>query len=177
MRKRIPIAIGGGIALLIASQYLDFGLGFQNGSGPGSGNQEQVSVDPNPSRPPDSGTVESPEQSDAVTPNEQAMRDAAAELENELADPPRPNVVDILIDGNQYLVQTQTGKTERKPMTLDQILAYAGTAPGNENGIRVRIARTPDAVAAAEASVMRKLSDAGLTIDQIDARRQLVERQ
>ncbi len=52
MKKRGPILVGGGIALLIASQFFDFGLGFQDGSGPGddSDPNAQVSMAPSASR-------------------------------------------------------------------------------------------------------------------------------
>ncbi len=91
------------------------------------------------------------------------------------AEPQLPDVVDILIDGNQYLVVTEAGEDAREPMTLDQIVAMTATVDGEPSGIRVRVARTPNAVASAEAAVMKRLTDAGLAADQIDARRQLVE--
>ncbi len=168
MRKRVPVVIGGGIALLIASQFFDFGLGFRDGSGPGNSNdtQGQVSIAPSSSSRPKTSSPD-------VAPEEAAMREAVAELETSVSTP--PTIVDIMIDGNQYLVITRAGDDEREAMTLDQIVALAATVEGEASGIRVRVARTPSAVAAAEAAVMKRLADAGLALDEIDARRQLVE--
>ena len=168
MRKRVPLVVGGGIALLIASQFFNFGLGFRDGSGPGNSNdtQGQVSIVPNSSSRPKSITPD-------VTPEEAAMREAIAEIQTPV--PTLPTVVDIMIDGNQYLVITRADNDEREVMTLDQIVALAATVEGEASGIRVRVARTPNAVAAAEAAVMKRLADAGLALDEIDARRQLVE--
>ncbi|MCM2369031.1 hypothetical protein [Aporhodopirellula aestuarii] len=177
MRKRVPIVIGGGIALLIASQYLNFGLGFRDGTG--SDPDGQVSIAPSVSRPAEAEPTDAPEEDaldDAtITDEEAAMRAAASELDVTPVVPVLPAVVDILIDGNQYLVLKAAGETEREPMSIEQIIAFAGTIEGEPNGILVRVSRTPDAIAAAEAAVMRRLSEAGLTDDQIDSRRQLVD--
>ncbi|TWU10616.1 hypothetical protein [Allorhodopirellula heiligendammensis] len=168
MRKRGPILVGGGIALLIASQFFDFGLGFQDGSGPGDATDPnaQVSMDPSVSR----STAESKREI-----AEDEMSEESIPRFVPTAEPVLPDVVDILIDGSQYLVISQAGEGAREPMTLDQIVAMAATVDGEPSGIRVRVARTPNAVASAEAAVMKRLADAGLAADEIDARRQLVE--
>ncbi len=168
MKKRGPILVGGGVALLIASQFFDFGLGFQDGSGPGddSDPNAQVSMAPPVSH---STTESKPDLTEDDTTQDTVPRFVPT------AEPEMPDVVDILIDGNQYLVTTHVGESERKAMTLDQIVAMAATVDGEPSGIRVRVARTPSAVASAEAAVMKRLTDAGLAADQIDARRQLVE--
>ncbi len=168
MKKRGPVLVGAGVALLIASQFFDFGLGFQDGSGPGetSDPNAQVSIDPTLS----ASTREIVEYSE---------EDANAQVDVPRVEPidePRlPDVVDIVIDGNQYLVVADAAADDREAMTLDQIIAMAATVEGERSGIRVRVARTADAVASAEAAVMKRLTDAGLAADQIDARRQLVD--
>ncbi|TWT56139.1 hypothetical protein [Allorhodopirellula solitaria] len=168
MKKRGPIIVGAGIALLAASQFLDFGLGFQEGDGPGatSDPNAQVSMDPT--------ITPSPSQSERESTRDEAAEDSIPSFA-ETPEPSPPDVVDILIDGSLYLVIVQAGEATREPMTLDQIVAMASTVDGEESGIRVRVARTPNAVASAEAAVMQQLSDAGLAADEIDARRQLVE--
>ncbi|EMI57364.1 hypothetical protein [Rhodopirellula sallentina] len=178
MRKRVPVVIGGGIALLIASQYFDFGLGFTDGDG-NNDPQGQVSMDPGSSSP--IMSIESLTPSDAPTAgdtsddSDEAMREAASELELTPVIPVLPSVVDVLIDGNQYLVQTEAEQPDRKAISIEDIIAFAGTVEGEPSGILVRVARTPNAVAAADAALMKRLREAGLDDDQIDARRQLVE--
>ncbi|MBB3210461.1 hypothetical protein FHS27_006308 [Rhodopirellula rubra] len=182
MRKRVPVVIGGGIALLIASQYLNFGLGFRDGTG--SDPEGQVSIAPSVSRPSETSSDADPDDEslaediaieESGLDSDAAMREAASELELTPVIPVLPSVVDILIDGNQYLVQTEAGESEREAMSIEQIIAFAGTVEGEPSGIVVRVARTPNAVASAEAAVMKRLREAGLMDDQIDARRQLVE--
>jgi len=171
MRKRVPVVVGGGIALLIASQYLNFGLGLQDDSGPGAGDEPsaQVSVDLGRSSTP---TVSEP---DAVVKEPSNAPELTSDTPSPTESAPL-DVVDIVIDGNQYLVLTDASEDSvRQSMTLDEIVSLAETVVGESSGIRVRIARTPDAVAATDAAVMRRLSDAGFNADQIDARRQLVE--
>lgn len=168
MRKRGPLIIGAGIALLVASQYLDFGLGFQDGSGPGDGTDpnSQVSLDTIVRRTPAKAVPDPAEETATVDDVPRFVPTIEPQL---------PDVVDIMIDGNQYLVLAHAGEQAREAMTLDQIVAMTATVDGEPSGIRVRVARTPNAVASAEAAVMKRLADAGLAADQIDARRQLVE--
>lgn len=175
MKKRGPILIGGGIALLIASQFLDFGLGFQEGSGPDAATDPNAEVSMAPSVP------ASPSPAEMIQDPAEGTPEAEAGIEDSIprfvptVEPRLPDVVDILIEGNQYLVVSEAHEDAREPMTLDQIVAMAGAVAGEPSGIRVRVARTPSAVAAAEVAVMNRLADAGLASDQIDARRQLVE--
>lgn len=168
MRKRGPLIIGAGIALLIASQYFDFGLGFQDGNGPGDATDPnaQVSLDTIVRRTPAQAV---PDPADEMTAVDDVPRFIPA------IEPQIPAVVDIMIDGNQYLVLAHAGEQAREAMTLDQIVAMSATVDGEPSGIRVRVTRTPNAIASAEAAVMKRLADAGLAADQIDARRQLVE--
>lgn len=170
MRKRIPIVIGGGMALIIASQYLNFGFGLQDGDSAGTA-QEQAemssledAIADVESMTPD---VVFPDESDETTPTEMSLVPAS---------PTMPPVVDVLIDGNQYLVSVDAADGDkREAKTLDEIIAFASQVPGEPSGIRVRVARTPDAVASAESAIMSRLGEAGLTKDEIDSRRQLVE--
>ena len=176
MRKRIPIVIGGGVALLVASQYLNFGLGFTDGDGineapedPALVSLEEAISDVESFMP---ETVPGTEAAESA-----AAESAAAEMELVPATPSLPEVVDIVIDDNQYWVAMNAGDMDqREAKSLDEIIAMASTLEGEESGVRVRIARTPDAIASAEAAVLSRLKEAGLSDDAIDSRRQLVER-
>ncbi|TWT95609.1 hypothetical protein [Neorhodopirellula pilleata] len=170
MRKRVPIVLGGGVALILASQFLDFGLGFRDGSGPGDAAQdaelaavEEAIAD-----------IDSMPPIDAPATN--LTDEPPAEMELVPAKPAAPPVVDILIDGNQYWIATDADDLDqREAKTLDEIIALAQNVSGEPNGIRVRIARTPDAIAASEAALLTRLGEAGMNKDEIDSRRQLVE--
>lgn len=173
MRKRVPIVIGGGVALIIASQYFNMGLGFQDGDGAGTAEEQaemaslENAIADIESMTPDAIFPEESDESTDTVPTEMSLVPAA---------PTMPPVVDVLIDGNQYLVSMDAvDGDQREAKTLDEIIAFAAQVPGEPSGIRVRVARTPDAVASAESAIMSRLTEAGLTKDEIDSRRQLVE--
>lgn len=170
MRKRVPIVIGGGVALLVASQYFSMGLGFQDGDSAGTAEEqaEMLSLE-DAIADIESMTPEAvfPDGSVEFAPTDMSLVPAA---------PTMPPVVDVLIDGNQYLVSIDAAdSSQREAKTLDEIIALAAQVPGEPSGIRVRVARTPDAVASAESAIMSRLTEAGRTKDEIDSRRQLVE--
>ncbi|MFG0265843.1 MAG: hypothetical protein ACF8AM_11955, partial [Rhodopirellula sp. JB055] len=54
-------------------------------------------------------------------------------------------------------------------------LAAVEAAPGDASGIKVRVSRTPSAIAMAEEFLLEELRQSGLDEDEIDRRRQLVE--
>lgn len=173
MRKRVPVVLGGGVALLVASQFFDFGLGFTDGDGPAdsAAETELASIE-------DAITdVDSIQPNLTSKPSDEETEQLASEpMEFVPASLTQPNVVDVLIDGNQYLVAVNADDLDqREAKTLDEIIAMTANASGEENGIRVRLARTPDAIAASEAAILTRLGEAGLTDDEIDSRRQLVE--
>lgn len=158
MRKRIPLAVGGGIALLVASQFLDFGLGFQSGDAP------SVSTNPDGSSAILDAIVASEE--DAVDQTEPEPSPLVA----------TPEIIDVLIDGESYLVVTNANQPEqRESLTLEALLSAVQAAPGDASGIKVRISRTPSAIAMAEEFLLEQLQQSGVDEDEIDRRRQLVE--
>ncbi|SMP47139.1 hypothetical protein SAMN06265222_102246 [Neorhodopirellula lusitana] len=169
MRKRVPIVIGGGVALLVASQYLNFGLGFRDGNGI-DGEAEDPAL-----ASIEEAIMEAENFTPEITPGSSANE--SAEMELVPVEPELPDVVDILIDGNQYWIAINASDlNQREAKTIEEILAMISTLEGDASGIRVRIARTPDAVASAEAAILLRLKEAGLPDDAVDSRRQLVER-
>lgn len=87
-------------------------------------------------------------------------------------------LLDVLIDGETFLVRVDApvdaGPT-RQPRRLDEIESLAGDVPGDDAGIRARVTRRFNAVARAERALLETLSNAGLTDDEIDYRRTLVD--
>ncbi|NNJ26768.1 hypothetical protein [Alienimonas chondri] len=87
-------------------------------------------------------------------------------------------VVDVLVNGGEYLVTQRfasDGLPIRKGMSLSAVLNLASQAPGAEDGVKVRVSRTPDAIAGAATDLMDNLRNAGLEEDEIDYRQRLVE--
>lgn len=92
---------------------------------------------------------------------------------------PRPmEVVDVLIDGDVYWVGTGKGKDAvvRQQQSIGEITQACGQSQGDDSGVRVRVTRTFQATARAERALVSALTDAGLSDDEIDLRRTLVQR-
>ena len=156
MRKRVPILIGG-VALVVASQYLNFGVGFQEGGQVDESTDEVAEV---------VDVAELQPTDDEPSPSVSSPPTAETEL---------PMVADVLIVEDRYMVVTDASNPDdRQPMSVDEIVTMTGQVIGEANGIRVRIARSPTAFAITEAGLMRALEQANVSPDQIDARRQLV---
>lgn len=87
------------------------------------------------------------------------------------------DLVDIVIAGDEYWVGTgQDGEViVRESQELAQIIAASKATSGNDAGILIRIARTPQATAQAERDLLAALREAGLNDDQIDNRRTLTD--
>ncbi|TWU41309.1 hypothetical protein Q31b_27480 [Novipirellula aureliae] len=86
-------------------------------------------------------------------------------------------VVDIVVDGDEYLVATSKHGDQwmRETSTIEQLVEAAKNASGDGAGIKVRIARTFSATAQAEQAIVSALSAADIPADAIDQRRTLVE--
>ena len=165
MRKRVPIAIGGGIAVVVASQFIRFGIGLPDGEGPPA---VPSAADPPPIASEQPQPVSPPLQPEADQPND-------SDVPSVLNAPP-PSVVDVIIHEDRYWVMPSSKpEIPRRPMTREEVVAFAADVPGQPNGIVIRIARTPDAFALTETTLQAALKQAGIDDDWIDARRQLVD--
>ncbi|MDF1841865.1 MAG: hypothetical protein P1U77_10545 [Rubripirellula sp.] len=99
-----------------------------------------------------------------------------------MAEPTPPleelELVDVLIDGDDYLFAIGQRELDfvREPKTVLEIVNAATEIHGDESGVKIRITRTFAATAQAERTLLMALSEAGLSEDEIDQRRTLVER-
>ena len=86
-------------------------------------------------------------------------------------------MIDVIVDGDTYLVGTvrRGGTTVREPLTVDEVVGLAEVMSGDPSGVKVRISRTFDATARADTALFEQLKEAGLSDDEIDRRRTLVE--
>lgn len=137
--------IGGGILLAVLGTFLSFmgglfpGLGGGGGTGDsGDGPKVQLGVD-------------------SETPETKPPSETAANLND--------GVLDVLIDGKEYLVLQEGGA--REAMTLEKIGQLAKQAPGNEDGFRVRISQKDNAAFSAEQDLKTELEKQGLRPEQI----------
>ncbi|MEM1227588.1 MAG: hypothetical protein AAGJ40_17960 [Planctomycetota bacterium] len=164
MRKRTSMMIGGGAVLLILGSFLDLGIGFPGGDSDGES---------------DGDSAKDADALVAVDADTSPLDNVINEMVETVVEPPEPMlppVVDVLIDDDRYLVVVDAAQPDqRSAKTLPEIIAMAALVDGEDNGIRVRITRTPSAIAIAEAGLMKSLRSAGVDEDEIDSRRQLVQ--
>lgn len=85
--------------------------------------------------------------------------------------------VDVLIDGDDFLMAMGQRGEElvRERRGIAEIITAANATAGDASGIKIRITRTFTATAEAERTLLTALTDAGLSDDQIDQRRTLVD--
>lgn len=88
------------------------------------------------------------------------------------ADPTLP--VDVVIDGDKYLVESVT-QAGRSSVQLPQVVAAVQNVEGDDQGIKIRVRRTFDATAEAEDALLAALAENGISDDEIDFRRQLID--
>ncbi len=178
MRKTVPVVVVGGLAVLIASQFVNINIGWKDPSTPLSEqveNKTEQLVD----------AVEDGVDSVKKVFDPEATSSALDQPENAYVG---MNLVDVLIDEDDYLLLTgdssntgglvETDKpTEgaRKNIALYEVVRLAKILPGEKSGIKVRIWRTAEATAEAEKNLLAALRNGELTDDQIDFRRRLVE--
>ena len=74
-----------------------------------------------------------------------------------------PDVLTLLVDDDKYLIQWgEDWHADFAPATLEEIVTAAREAPGDENGVRVRLRVTEDAQNGAIDDLESALTDAGL---------------
>jgi len=78
------------------------------------------------------------------------------------------DVLTVKIEGRGYWVLYQSdGEEELRPANLDSLAKLALAAPGDGNGIRVRVTRDASARAKTEVDLKQKLLDVGLPPESI----------
>lgn len=173
MRKRILIpGLLIGVLAYLASQFLSFNIGDL--SIPGGSKMVAVDSEASPATPPESATADREPADDASQP--QTLAEASPEML-----PEKLLLVDIVIDGDRFNVNRVTDLVDavpqdaRQPATIDEIIALVQAAQGDKSGTRVRVSRTPGAVASAETRLMEALQKAGVSSDEVERRSRLVE--
>ena len=174
--KLVPASIVGVlvVAALAILGMLDFDFGLPTGetesaasSEAEDGSEVMVKIADAPT-----GSAESVQQElrelEPVRPAETVSSDVAVQP---------TEMIDVVIDGDMYWVGTvrRGGQPVREPLTIDEVVGLAELMSGDPSGVKVRISRTFDATAQADTALFEQLKEAGLSEDEIDRRRTLVE--
>ena len=139
---------------------------FLRGGGIGSGTSEAPVTQVTTGQPERTPTV-SPAPSDARTPSDDSV-DASGGLTDDEKKALSKDVLTVLIDEHEYLMEVPSdSETVYHPIELKRVIELAQQAPGDTNGIRVRVLRRESSRAAAEDQIKRDLTRAGIGEDSI----------
>lgn len=84
--------------------------------------------------------------------------------------------LEVRIEGRQYHLRNhEAAEGVWVPATLEQVVAAAKQAPGDEAGIRVRMLRSGSSLAGAESELVEALNAAGIDANAIEIPKTLVE--
>lgn len=146
LRNIAAIALVAGIA--VGVWLADWFKGLGSGDGIGIGQRSVATVsESSKGTDTNSGTV---------------LVEAAASLQNaDTFTPPAPvtKVVSLVISDRSFFLRTEAGD---QPVTLQRILQLVGEAPGDEDGHRLKIARSASSRSSAEQELQDALIEAGI---------------
>lgn len=169
--KLVPAAMVSAIMLAIMSLlgWLNFNLGI-----PSISTTETLTSDVPSEYEQSADPVPGDADSSAGVPEEASIEEDG-ESSQQAANP--TELVDVLIVGDEYrlALQRPDGESIRESRTLEEIVELARELPGDDAGVRARISRRFNATARADRTLLEALLAAGLTEDEIDHRRTLVD--
>lgn len=97
----------------------------------------------------------------ASTNDQQSTADQAAAT----APAEKPDVVKVVVAERAFALRSEKGE---RPIQLPEIIELVKQAPGDTDGIRLRIYRKPSSRASAEDALQTALSDAGIREDVVE---------
>ena len=153
MRRRVTIVGGVILAAGLLLGWLGKGfLGLGGGEGPGSGPGDASQV-----------RVQAPDSSSADEPPGSNTRTVSERSETEPAVASSAGAVDVVIDGETYLVRQESGREPAyQPIELDDLVARVQAAEGNSAGVRARISRRGTSIPVAEDKLDQALLQADI---------------
>lgn len=154
-RNILGAVLVAGIALGVYLSDLFKGFGLGDGT---ASKTTQESTEPGDSADSTAQTVASIDSAHLVEPDSQPDPGKSA-----VVPPPVTDVVKVVIADRSYFVRSPEGDQSTE---LKQIVALAGAATGDEDGIRVRVYRRLSSRAAAENELRDALIAAGITDEQ-----------
>lgn len=166
MAKKNPLRAGRramtGAAIILAAVLATL---FMNGPGSGGGDRDNDDE----SRPSD--TQVSADPSDAIVTS--GSEDAGLTDEEKAA--LSGNTLHVLIDDFDYLIRIRKDDEQWTGIDLDRLLVVAAEAPGDTNGIRVRVQKRVTARASAEEKLRGALAAQGIGSDAVFESSELLE--
>ena len=142
-RKRnvLGLALVAGIGVgIYLGQFKGFGLGGGSSSGLGTGDGNSTT-----------STSDSVEKIVNVSQSNEDQEPAEI-----------PTVVRVLIDDRDYLLRSEKKGEKNVPISLPKLIQLIQSAPGDADGIRVRISMKTSARASAEETLKKELAAAGI---------------
>lgn len=114
--------------------------------------------------------VQAPQSSQVTTqPAESSENLVSQRVEREEKSALPREFVEVLIDEESYLTKESIdGRDEYRPIALNRLIELARSAPGNDAGVRVRIARRGSSIARAEEELEQALLQADIPREAID---------
>lgn len=152
-------------ALLAGLAALGLWLGgLFDGFGGGSGGDGAVSMLPRDSA---SSTVEQPEDTSVTVTDVPPDKVVDTEFDpTEEALRQNTRVVELTVDVREFSLQyTSNGESLLQPVPLEQIVALIRNAPGDEEGVKVRVRVPPTAYTSAESQLREALQAANIPED------------
>ncbi|HTN04619.1 hypothetical protein [Planctellipticum variicoloris] len=146
LRNIAAIALVAGIA--VGVWLADWFKGLGSGDGIGIG-QRGVATVPAASDEPGASSATMPAGAAASLQDAEAFSPSA----------PAPKAVSLIINDRAFFLRTETGD---QPVTLQRILQLASAAPGDEDGHRLKIARTASSRPSTEIELQDALKAAGI---------------
>lgn len=169
--RALPVVAIGGVALYLASKVLDLDMNVRwedSEQSVAEGIGDGVEQDIREVQTAIGSAVEQVDEDQTIIPTENQYVGG--------------DVVDVLIDREQYLLQvkpraeaTLVNGVPRQSVAIQEIIRLTRELPGEESGIKIRVRRTAAATAAAEKELLAELHNADIPDDQIDFRTELVE--
>ncbi|MBM84271.1 MAG: hypothetical protein CMJ78_27260 [Planctomycetaceae bacterium] len=102
-------------------------------------------------------------QASSTTPD---LRPDGEQPEEPKDEPPklaRPEILEVLIDNRDFLVRMLVdGEARYQQLSMKELITFAKQVPGNDDGIKVKIARRESSRATAEMELRDQLLEAGI---------------
>lgn len=159
--------VAAAVGIYLGTKFSGFGLGGGGANGIGSGNPEDlvVSTEKTSSRRP---------VRDASPPNIPENKPSPAG-ETKPKSLGAVTSLDVVIDGDGYLLRKGPSENDTKEASLDEILGLVRSFPPDKEGVRVRVFRKGTALPSAENRLQAALKEAGVPSSEVLVVKELID--
>lgn len=162
--------LAGGVLIGVAALAFYIGTQFKGPGLGGSGSGDGGPVVGETSQPSVSKGADTPLARVSELAGDEAVLVSTTPLATQLAP-----VVAVVISGDKYLLSSTGDESKATAAELADVARAALIAPGDGQGIRVRIFRKKDATAGAKLDLFSKLNDAGIPSEAIQDMREFLD--